>query len=202
MILYVESNFVGELALGQAEAEAAERLLGFAEQSLLTIVIPAFLLSEPYSTLTQRERTRRNLRNSLASQLADLKRAEPHQTSAAALEPLLQLLEGLERREFERLQTAMQRILNVAETVPFTAVVLGNSLNAQTRFGLLPADAVVYASVVLDLGTRSATEEKIFASRNWRDFRAPAMVSELHALGCRYETSFADTVQYLQQSST
>ena len=51
MTVFVESNFVLEIALGQEQAAAAEAILQLAEHGTLNLRIPAFALSEPFSTV-------------------------------------------------------------------------------------------------------------------------------------------------------
>jgi predicted nucleic acid-binding protein len=85
VIVYVETNFLVELALGQEELRAVAELLDLAEQTAFTLVIPSFSLSEAFGTLAQRERSRRNLRSNLSEHLKQLRRSEPHQDAAEAL---------------------------------------------------------------------------------------------------------------------
>lgn len=200
MIVYVETNFLLQVALGQEQARAADDLLALAEQRRVTLIVPAFSLSEPFATLAQRERARRNLRNTLSEQLRQLRRSEPHQDAAAALEPLLQFLQGLEREEFGRLQTTVGRILATAHSVPFDSEVFTTALRSQEQFGLSPQDAIVYASVLNDLRGQPPHERKLFVSLNWRDFGDPGLAEELHQYGCRYEESIAVCLDQVRAS--
>ena len=77
MTLYVESNFVLELALGQEESEQADRLLVAAEQGTIEIALPAFALSEPFSMITQRARERGRLVQQFKAQVGQLARSSP-----------------------------------------------------------------------------------------------------------------------------
>lgn len=54
MRVYVESNFLLEIALEQEQAEAALLILELADARLITLSIPSFALSEPFSTLAYR----------------------------------------------------------------------------------------------------------------------------------------------------
>lgn len=190
MIVYVETNFLLELALGQQELQAATALLDLAEQRAFTLAIPSFCFSEAFATLAERERSRRNLRSNLSEHIRQLKRSEPLQNAAAALEPLLQFLQGLEQDEFGRLQSAVGRVLASAQMVELTSEVFLDALNAEDQFGLSPQDAIIYASVLKHLRGQPAAESKIFASLNWKDFRDPGLIEQLHTYGCRYEESF------------
>ena len=48
MIVYVESNFVLELAFLQEEYESCLELLHLAESQAMHLVLPAFSVGEPY----------------------------------------------------------------------------------------------------------------------------------------------------------
>ena len=56
MNVYVESNFVLELALLQEQHASCEALLRLCEEGGIQLVIPAYSLAEPYETLTRRHR--------------------------------------------------------------------------------------------------------------------------------------------------
>jgi basic membrane lipoprotein Med (substrate-binding protein (PBP1-ABC) superfamily) len=53
MIIYVESNFALEIALGQEQSASAEAILSLAEQGKIALVFPGFALNEPLTTLAQ-----------------------------------------------------------------------------------------------------------------------------------------------------
>ena len=44
MIVYIESNFVLEVALEQEESKAAEDILGLVEEGRIKLVLPTFAL--------------------------------------------------------------------------------------------------------------------------------------------------------------
>ena len=50
MIVYLESNFVLELAFLQAEHEECSAILRLAETGEIRLVLPAFSIGEPYET--------------------------------------------------------------------------------------------------------------------------------------------------------
>lgn len=52
--LFVETNFLLELALEQEQTAACEALLGLAEAGAITLSIPAFSVFEARSTIDQR----------------------------------------------------------------------------------------------------------------------------------------------------
>ena len=52
MNVYVESNFVLELALLQEQSASGEAILRLGEEHRVHLVVPAYALVEPYETLT------------------------------------------------------------------------------------------------------------------------------------------------------
>ena len=48
MIVYVESNFILELAYLQEEHEICEKILLLAEQERVSLLLPSFCVGEPY----------------------------------------------------------------------------------------------------------------------------------------------------------
>lgn len=54
MIVYVESNFVLELALGQEQAAFADAILNAAEAKKIELAFPSFALSDPFATVMHR----------------------------------------------------------------------------------------------------------------------------------------------------
>ncbi|HEX8228301.1 MAG TPA: hypothetical protein VF826_03190, partial [Chloroflexia bacterium] len=113
MIVYVETNFVLQLALRQEEAGAADAILERAQSDSIKLVLPAFSLSEPYSTLTYRALERRSIYNSLDQQLSLLRRSEPHQQTALVLQQLLSMWGDLETREADLLHSAIVELLTI-----------------------------------------------------------------------------------------
>ena len=63
MRVYVETNFVLELVLGQEQAQACHEILALAESGLIDLVVPAFSILEPYQRLMRRKRDRDELQS-------------------------------------------------------------------------------------------------------------------------------------------
>lgn len=65
MDVYVESNFVLELALLQEQHESCQELLDLAQVKQITLIVPAFSLAEPYETLIRNNKKRQKLSQDL-----------------------------------------------------------------------------------------------------------------------------------------
>lgn len=75
MIVYVETNFLLELAYLQEEHAQCETLLDLAAQGSLTLLAPAFCGIEARMSLAQRCRSRALFREGLAQYLRELGRS-------------------------------------------------------------------------------------------------------------------------------
>ena len=192
MIVYVESNFVLEVALGQEESPSAESILLLAESNKIELVFPGFALSEPFATVTQRDRDRRRLRSSFTEMLRQLQRSEPHKQVVSELQPVPIILTAIVKKEIDLLQSTVNRLLHVGKSIEIDGASFRQALIYQRNLDLSPQDSIIYAAVIADLQKRSHQEDKCFISRNWKDFRNPAIKSELDSYNCRYAESFGE----------
>ena len=72
MNVYVESNFVLELALLQEQSRSCEEILGLAEDGRIQLVVPAYSLIEPYETLIRTGMNRRRIWSELNNQIGQI----------------------------------------------------------------------------------------------------------------------------------
>ena len=63
MIVYVESNFILELAFTQDDASSCEAVLDLAERGAISLVLPAYSIAECYEALLRRSRDRSTLQD-------------------------------------------------------------------------------------------------------------------------------------------
>lgn len=197
MIVYVESNFVLEIALGQEQAGAASHILGMAERGVIQIVTPTFGLSEPFSSIRQRGRDRQQLQQSMRPIERELRRAHHTQGLADALGPLGDAMFALESSELDRLESAIARVLDCAATVELNAQIYGAALRIRDEIDLDLEDSIIYACVLADLYQRAADIPKCFASRDARAFFDPAVRDQLQEYNCRYISRFPQAVEYI-----
>src|SRR6266446_5464157 len=86
MIVYVESNFVLELAFLQEEYESCLELLRLAESQDIHLVLPAFSIGEPYEVWVRRSKQRRELRDQMSTASRELWRSRPYQATSPGSE--------------------------------------------------------------------------------------------------------------------
>ena len=197
MIVYVESNFVLEVALGQEESSSAATILQFAEDGKIELAFPGFALGEPFATITHRGRERRRLCNSLTDQLRQLQRSEPHKQVVANLQSAPIILAAVERREIDLLESTIKSMLAVGKAIELNTAIFDLALIYQHRYGQSPQDSIIYSAVIDDLKRQDPDEAKCFISQNWKDFGDPGLIAELRTHNCHYVESFVEGLKLL-----
>lgn len=182
MIVYVESNFILEIALNQKQKVSAEAVLQLAEDAKIELVYPSFALSEPFATITRRRRDQERLGKSLANMLDTL---QPMLADAAS-------------KEQDKLWSTVNRLVKVGKPLETNISSLNEALEYQDRYRLSPQDSIIYARVITDLKSRPDTSFKCFMNSNYKDFETPLILSELNSYLCRYERNFAKGLNFIQ----
>lgn len=198
MIVYVESNFLLELAYMQEEHESCERLLLLGEQGRIQLALPTFCVAEARMSMARQIRDRAKFYESLTRQIRELSRSRPYSDVEAKTRDFTSALIGSGEEERRRLDQAIQRMMRCGRMLPTTADVLRDAHSAEISFGLSPQDSVVYASVVTDFGNAEAN--RCFLNRNTKDFSDPDIQNELATANCKLLTSFAAGIGYITHS--
>jgi predicted nucleic acid-binding protein len=196
MIVFVEANFVLELALKQPEAAQAEEILRLAEAKKVTLVVPAFSLVEPYHKLFRDRSDRRALRSSLEAQVQQMARSADFAQLRQQSNELLAALANksdVDALEFER---TVERIRKCATIVPLTSEVIRAASSRQLN-DLAPQDALVFSSIEMFLKT-SPKAKNIFANKDSKGFMVKSVTVDLGALGCTVIPNFSDALAYVK----
>jgi len=191
MDVYVESNFVIELALLQEQHGSCENILALCESGKTHLIIPVYSLVEPYDTLIRYAKNRTRLSNELAIEVKQLARSKPYQEEIDALQNVTAFLIRSQEEEKESLRDTLSRLLKIAEVIPLRSEIVSSALTYQIQHDLSPQDSIVYASVLNHLRTSSSTS-KCFLNKNSKDFDDPDIVNTLSGYGCKMFFSFDD----------
>lgn len=198
MNIYVETNFVLELALLQEQYKSCGNIISDCQEGKTNLVIPAYCLVEPYETLIRRTKTRQKLKEDIKTQLEELARSEPYKEDVAALKSdLTNLLAGSSDEDNERLREVLSQILSLAEVIPLAPCILTSAFGFESSLNLSPQDSIVYTSVISHLSV-TEVEKKCFLNRNSRDFDTPDIVEALDNYGCKMLFSFNNGYNYIQ----
>ncbi|MFN8483953.1 MAG: PIN domain-containing protein [Anaerolineae bacterium] len=197
MNVYVETNFVLELALLQEQHTSCEGILALCTTGGANLALPAFCIAESYETLIRRAQRRTQIANDLAAELRQLGRSRPYRQEMDAFQSMTGLLARSLQEEDRRLVDALRQILAVASTIPLEATIVLNATDFRDRYKFQPQDAIVYASVISHLSLTD-NADSCFINRNSRDFDDPDIVASLASRNCRMLFSFEDGYNYIR----
>ena len=199
MIVYVETNFVLEMAFAQEQMGSCREILSLAESGAFELAIPAFSVAESYETQTRRSRLRNELCDDIERELVLLSRSEQYSEIASSGRDVSSLLRESAQEDKERLDAVLVKVLECAATVPVGGEALRSAIELQGSFGLKPSDSIIYTSVLNHMSS-ALGETKCFLNRDARDFNIPNIREQLRAHNCRLISSFDDGLNFIQNA--
>jgi predicted nucleic acid-binding protein len=197
VIVYVESNFVLELALEQEQHESCEQLIRLASAGSVELMLPAFSLAEPHDALISRDKPRRKLASELKSHLDELGRSKQYRQVPDAFAHLRRILLAAGPIERDGLKRTLESMLAGAEIIPLSSDILNEAIEYQEKLELPAKDAIVLASVMSHLEETLPTES-CFLNRNTKDFDSPGVRRLLDLYHCKFFGSFDDGLRYIE----
>ncbi len=201
MNVFVETNFVLEIALLQDEHEWCGRIIDLARDGTIQLLIPAYCLAEPNDTLIRRHRERSRLKREFDLTLAQLSRSRAYAARLAGYQELTALLIDATQEEAQRLQAVRESLLASSTIIGLDAEVLASGASLQVLHDLGAQDAIVLASVLAQL-RRSAQTTGCFVTRNTKDFDDPDIVDALSVQNCRLFSRFEACFQYASRAAS
>ncbi|RKH42087.1 PIN domain-containing protein [Corallococcus sicarius] len=201
MRIFVETNFVLEMAFEQPQAKACETVLRLAESGTLQLVIPAFCFIEPAETLRRRAHDHRQLQVKLEGELG----VRQHSASFTASQHLAwstvigSLVKSTQDAD-SRVKSMRTRLLQCSDVVPVSGEVIARAETFQRGdFDLHFSDAVVLASVMTHLEDASQPRrDSFFLNRNKNDFASTPIKNVLKQRHCELKTTFDGGLEAIQ----
>jgi predicted nucleic acid-binding protein len=193
--VYAESNFVLEIVLAQEQHKACKDFVTLADRHEVELVLPAFSLFEPYTTLERRRQERHKLREQLERELTQIRRTQAFAKEASASSLPALLVESTQEAA-DQFNWARESLLRVARLLPLTTEVLRAALVAEVTHELEFPDAIVLASVLDDLAV--SPSPSCFLNRNTNDFDDPGVRDALAAHDRRVFGSFDNGLRYVR----
>jgi len=203
MIVYIESNFVLEMALEQEQSSAARSILSLAESHQVELAYPSFVLSEPFENVVKARRERNILQRSLVKTLNDLKRSEPHKRIILDLDSAINVLGDAHVRQIDLLYTIFGQLAYIGRCIHIDEANFRDASIYRDSLGLSPQESIIYSAMVADLKRQPGGEAKCFLSCDRKAFGSDTDRSikiELEKHNCRYIGSFTQALDFIQSS--
>jgi predicted nucleic acid-binding protein len=195
--IYVETNFVLELAFQQEQFTSCEKILQLCEAGQAQLVIPAYSLAEPHEKLSRQANNRRDLQQMLDAELRQLGRTASYVNRLKSIQDIASLLLQSNEEERQRFVAYRVRLLKIAEIIALTTDILVEAAACEASYDLRPQDALVYASVIIHL-RQHQPQIACFLNRNSKDFDSPDIVDKLNSLNCRMIPRFDHGYDFIQ----
>ena len=151
MNVYVESNFVLELALLQEQCESCQAILRLCETDRVRLVIPGYSVAEPHETLLRRQKQRKRLKKEIDDEIRQIARTTTYTDRLRGFGDLTALLISVADGEAKRLDDVRALLVKVACVIPLDASVLAAATQYERTHDFSPQDALVYSSVLSHL---------------------------------------------------
>jgi len=187
LIVYVETNFVLELAYLRATSDNCRNLLNLATDRRIDIVISSFALVEARLAWQRNAKRRNRLHAAVRTELGELARSRPLLDIPAQSQAFVAALIDTAQQDRARLEMAVEALSRVGTVTPTPPMLLASAYEIEQRFGLSPQDAIVYASVVGHIQAESS-RQMLFITQNKRDFSV--VEDDLSGHGCKLLFAF------------
>lgn len=120
MNVYVETNFVLELAFQQEQATGCESILTLCESNAAKLIIPAYCLVEPLEKLRRQSIERERLQKSLNTEFQQLSRTNTYHARLKNIKEFAALLIQSNDDEKKLFESYRSKFINIAEIIPLT----------------------------------------------------------------------------------
>ena len=195
MIVYVETNFLLELAYLQERCESCQSIMNLANRRRITLVLPSFAAAEARATSVRRSSEWTAFQTKLQTNIRQLARSEPFRNLEQESKDLVAAFTTGVEEARDRLERAIDVIKEHGVIVPLTSDILFPAAVFERFYSLSPADALVLASVVEHASTTD--EQKCFLTQDAKGFDREKIYPLLSTHRCKVIVNFADAVEYL-----
>ncbi len=196
MKVYVETNFVLEIAFLQEQHSSCDKVINLCEQKRIELILPAYSLVEPIETLQRRQMKRRTIKKGLEEELKQITRSSSFSDQSDDLHRFTGLLTQSAEEDTKNFELVRTRLLNSAEVISLDTQVLKNASSYEKDYGFSEQDAIVYSSVLIHL-RRSEIQPSFFLNRNSKDFDDKSVLEHLSSLNCKLITQFNEGHQLI-----
>jgi predicted nucleic acid-binding protein len=199
VIVYVETNFLLELAYLQERCDSCNEILELSRAGAITLTLPAYSAVEARATWHRRASERRDFHALLQKHIRELTRSEPFRGLTEQSRDIVAALVAGGEESRERLEAAIEMIAQHGRIIPLTSEIVGVARGYELRLSLLPQDAHILASVKSD--AEQQTGPKCFVSQDVKGFANPAVYDDLWTAHCKVLANFQDALAYIRSQA-
>lgn len=196
MIVYVETNFLLEIAFQQESYESCEEILRLAKSGSISVVLPSCSIAEAYLGWHGIVSRRRKFQTELQNHLREMSRSAPYRGLVDQYRSELEALVAGREESRRQLLAAIASVEADGATIPLTTEILSLVDFHEDAYSLSPQDALVLASVKSHAEQRSG--RKCFLTKD-KDFNKPAIRDELGP-ECALLMNFDDALAHIKSA--
>jgi predicted nucleic acid-binding protein len=197
VIVYVETNFLLELAYLQERSGSCEEILRLAKARSITLGLPAFSVAEAYSTWRRKNTERQQFNVQLRKYIRETSRSAQFSGLVDESKDVVAALIAGGDESKGRLAAALMSIESNGAVIALTAEIISIAGRHEVAYSMSSQDALVLASV------KSHAEKngglKCFITQD-EGFDDPLIHSELLVNECKVIVNFADAVAYIKNA--
>jgi len=194
VIVYVETNFLLELAFQQESYQSCEEILRLANSGSISLILPACSVAEAYVGWYGINQRRRKFQAELENHLRELSRSASYRGVGDEYRNVMDVLVAGREESRNRLVAAIASIETDGVTIPVTALMFAMVARDEEAHSLSPQDGLVLACVKSH--AEQCSGPKCFVTKD-KDFSKPAIREELGP-ECEVLMKFADAVGYIK----
>jgi predicted nucleic acid-binding protein len=198
VIVYVETNFLLELAYLQERCDSCQLILDFAKAREITLALPSFSAAEARFALHRRTFERQQFQESLQKHIREISRSETFSGLDRQSKDIVAAFVSGSEETRERLEAAIEAVENHGILIPLTGEVIRMSRFHELTYSLKPEDALVLASIRSH--AENNADRKCFISQDSKAFDNRAVFDELSGAGCKFISNFTDAVGYIRSA--
>lgn len=207
VIVYAETNFVVELALGQEQCDSCRQIVEWAKELRIVLRIPVYALHEAQTALRRKVKDDAGLPlvKSIEQQIREFRRMRPFSQRVEALEAALTALSDVNERKIALLEAVIDDLASTVRYIPL----IHDAIDLVRVFRGMKVlagegDLLIFASVMSELIERQRSGDNapsLFLTRNTRDFTDHAR-DLLAQYSCDLFTSYDAAVGRLRSELT
>lgn len=185
--VYIETNFILNLALRQEESIYSNRIVKLAAIGEICLILPSYCVMESYEALIKRHASRVNLAKNINKTLGDMGRSSFNRKIYETHKSLLTEIPSSISAEITKLDKILKKLLAISVLIPINPRTHKDGVLYRKRLNIRhEPDAFVLGSIKHDIETNRQRGRKIFVTTDSKFIQEPKVRRLLANLRCNY----------------